>query len=287
MYFVFLYLEENLWLTLDSILKSRDITLPEAMVFPVVMYECESWTIKKAEHRRIDAFEMWWWWRLLRVPWTAWRSNQSMLKKSILNIHWKDWCWRWNSDTLATWCEELIHLKRPWYWERLKTGGEGDSRGWNGWIATSMRWSRVWLGFRSWWWTGKPGALQSMGSQSQIAVWLNWTVLGWIFFWITHCVFFFFLDLLIVVIRLISSPAGLGAQWSRGYCLTNLSSIMSFTKTFTVRQQYFHCIFKPAFQSFIFELFVKYARKNHYTSLFFIYYFKRILKFLNFFHKTI
>ena len=84
---------------LDSILKSRDIPLPtkvhlvKAMVFPVVVYGCESWTIKKAEHRRIDDFELWCWRRLLRVPWTARRSNQSILKdcpKSVLNIHWKD-----------------------------------------------------------------------------------------------------------------------------------------------------------------------------------------------------
>ena len=81
---------------LDSILKSRDITLPtnvhlvKAMVFPVVIYGCESWTIKKAECRRIAAFELWGWRKLLRVPWTARRSNQSILKKSVLNIHWKD-----------------------------------------------------------------------------------------------------------------------------------------------------------------------------------------------------
>jgi len=100
---------------LDSILKSRDITLPtkvhlvKAMVFPGVMYGCESWTIKKAECWRIGAFELQCWRRLLRVPWTAWRSNQSILKKSILNLHWKDWCWSWSSNTLATWCEEPTH----------------------------------------------------------------------------------------------------------------------------------------------------------------------------------
>ena len=94
-----------------------------AMVFPVVMYECESWTIKKAEHQRIDAFELWWWRRLLRVPWTARRSNQSILKEISPEYSWKDWCWSWNSNTLATWCEELTHLKRPWLKER-----EGDDR---------------------------------------------------------------------------------------------------------------------------------------------------------------
>ena len=104
---------------LNSLLKSRDITLPtmvhlvKAMFFPVVMYGCETWTIKKAEHPRIYAFELWCWRRLLRVPWTARRSNQSILK-SVLNIHWKDWCWSWNSNTLVTWCKELTHWKRPW-----------------------------------------------------------------------------------------------------------------------------------------------------------------------------
>ena len=91
-----LLLGRKVMTNLDSILKSRDITLPtkvhlvKAIVFPVVMYGCESWTIKKAEHQRMDAFELWCWRRLLRVPWTARRSNQSILRKSVLNIHWKD-----------------------------------------------------------------------------------------------------------------------------------------------------------------------------------------------------
>ena len=117
-----------------SVLKSRDITLMTkvcivtTMVFSVVMYRCESWTIKKAEHRRTDAFELWCWRRLLRVPWTARRSKQSIFKKSVLNIHWNDWCWSWSSSTSATWYEELTHWKRPWCWERLKAEGEGDNR---------------------------------------------------------------------------------------------------------------------------------------------------------------
>ena len=106
--------------------------LVRAMVFPVVMYWCESWTIKKAECRRIHAFELWCWRRLLRVPWLVRRSNQSILKESMLNIHWKDWCWSWNSSTLATWCKLPAHWKRPWSWERLKAGGEGDGRGCDG-----------------------------------------------------------------------------------------------------------------------------------------------------------
>ena len=79
-----------------------------------------------------DAFELWCWRRLLRVPWTARRSNQSILKEISPNIHWKDWCWSWNSNTLATWCEELTHWKRPWCWERLKAGRQGDNRRWDG-----------------------------------------------------------------------------------------------------------------------------------------------------------
>ena len=104
---------------LDSIFKSRDITLStkihlvKVMVFPVVMYGYESWTIKKAEHGRIDTFQLWYCKRLLRVPWTAKRSNQSILKEISPGYSWKDWCWRWSSNILATWCEELTHLKWP------------------------------------------------------------------------------------------------------------------------------------------------------------------------------
>ena len=151
-----LLLRRKVMTNLDSILKSRDISLPtkvhlvKATVFPVVIYECESWTIKKAEHQRIDAFELWCWRRLLRVPWTARRSNLSVLKKSVLSVHWKDWCWSWNSNTLATWCKELTHWKRPWCLERLKAGGEGDNRGWGGWMVSLMWWAWVWVGFGSW-----------------------------------------------------------------------------------------------------------------------------------------
>ena len=131
----------------------------------VWMYGCESWTIKKAEHWRIDAFELWCWRRVLRIPWTARRSNQSIWRKSVLNSHWKDWCWSWNSSTLATWCEELTHLKRPWCWEILRAGGEGDDRGCNGWMASLTRWTWVWVNSGNWWWTGRPGMLWFMGSQ--------------------------------------------------------------------------------------------------------------------------
>ena len=155
---------------LTSMLKSRDITLPtkvhivKAMVFPVITYECESWTIK-AKCWRTDAFELWCWRRLLRVSWTARRWNHSVLKKSTLNIHWKDWCWSWSSNTLATWWKELTHWKRPWCWERLRAGGEGDDRRWDGWMASSTQWIWVSANSRRWWKIGKPCVLQSMGSQ--------------------------------------------------------------------------------------------------------------------------
>ena len=84
-------------------------------------------------------------------------------RKSILNNLWKAWCWSWSSNTLATWCKELTHWKRPWCWKRLKAGGEGDDRGWDGWMASPTRWTWVWASSGSWWWTGKPGVLRFMG----------------------------------------------------------------------------------------------------------------------------
>ena len=135
---------------LDSVFKGRNISLPtkvrivKAMAFSV-MYGCESWIIKKTEHWRTDASELWCSRRLLRVPWTARRCNQSVNPKGILNTHWKDWCW--SSNTLATWCEEPTHWKRPWCWERLKAGGEGGQqrmRWLDGIIDTiDMSWSKL------------------------------------------------------------------------------------------------------------------------------------------------
>ena len=109
------------------------------------MYGCESWTIKKAEHQRIDVFELWCWRRLLRVPCTARRSNQSILKKSVLNIG-STHAEAETPVTLANWCKEPTHWKRPWCWERLKAGGEGDDRGGDGWMASPTWWTWVWVG---------------------------------------------------------------------------------------------------------------------------------------------
>ena len=127
---------------LDSMLKSRDITLPttvypvKAMIFQVVTYECESWTIKKAEHWETDAFELWCWRRLLRVPWTARGSNQSILKEISPEYSLEGLMLKVKLQYLANRCEELTHLKRPWCWERLKVGGEGDDTGWDGWMTS-------------------------------------------------------------------------------------------------------------------------------------------------------
>ena len=101
------------------------VSIVKAKVFPVVMYRCESWTIKKAEHQRIDTFEQWCWRRLLRVPWTAKRSNQSVLKEINPKYSLEDRCWILSSSTLATWCKEPIHRKSPQCWVRLRAGGEG------------------------------------------------------------------------------------------------------------------------------------------------------------------
>ena len=170
---------------LDSISKSRNITLPtkfhlvKAMVFPVVMYGCESWTLKKAEHWRTDAFKLWCWRRLLRVPWTARRCNQSILKE------------------ISPGCsleELMLNLKLQYFghlmrradsFEKTLMLGKIEGRSRRGrqrmrwWLASLTRWTWVWVNSGSWWWTGRPGLLQFMGSQRVGQDWateLNWTV---------------------------------------------------------------------------------------------------------------
>ena len=154
--------------------------LVKAMVFPVVMYGCESWTVKKAECWRIDAFELWCWRRILRVPWTARRSNQSILKEispeySLEGLMLK-------LQYLATWCKELTHLKRPWSLELLKVGGEGDDRGWDGWMASLTWWTWVWVSSGSCWWTGRPACCSPWGCRVRRnwATKLNWTDTGFL-----------------------------------------------------------------------------------------------------------
>ena len=148
------------------------------MVFQVVMYGCESWTVKKAEHQRIDAFELWCWRRLLRVPWTSRRSNQSILKEISPRISLEGMMLKLKSSTLATSCKELTRWKRLWCWEILGAGGEGDDWGLDSWMASLTRWTWIWVNSGSWWWTGRPGVLRFMGSQRVGHDWateLNWT----------------------------------------------------------------------------------------------------------------
>ena len=184
-----LLLGRKVMTNLKSILKSRDITLStkvhlvKAMVFPVVMYGCESWTVKKAECWRIDAFELWCWRRLWRVPWTARRSNQFILKETSpgcfleemmlkLKLHYFGH-FMWRVDSL----EKTVML-----------GGIGDRRRRgrqrmteDGWMASPTQWTWVWVNSRSWWWTGRPVMLWFMGSPRVGHDWateLNWVELN-------------------------------------------------------------------------------------------------------------
>ena len=146
------------------------------MVFPVVMYGCESWTIKKAE-RRIDAFELWYWRRLLRVPWTAKISNQSILKEISPGRSLEGLRLKLKLQYFGHLMRRADSFEKTWCWERLRAGGEGDNRGWDGWMALPTQWAWIWVNSGSWWWTGRPGVLQCVGSQRVGHDWateLNW-----------------------------------------------------------------------------------------------------------------
>ena len=140
------------------------------------MYGCESWTTKKAECRKLKFLNCGVWkhsWESLGL------QDQTSLcwGKSVLNNHWKDWCWSWSAKSLATWCEELTHWKRPWCWERLKAGEEGDDRERDGWMTSPTQWTWIWASSGSWWWreawrAAVPGVAKSW-------TWLsNWTELN-------------------------------------------------------------------------------------------------------------
>ena len=155
-----------------------NVHIVKDVVFPVLKCRYESWIIKKVEHQSSVAFEMWCWRRLLRVPWTARWSNQSVLKEISPEYSLEGLMLKLNSNTLSTWCRKLTHCKRHWCWERLKAG-EGENIGWDDWMPSSIWWTWVWASSRSWW-TGNPGVLQFMGSQSQtrLSDWTELNILG-------------------------------------------------------------------------------------------------------------
>ena len=158
--------------------KPTKVRLAKAMVFPVVTYGYESWIVKKAKWRRIDALELWCWRRLLRVPWAARRSNQSILKEISPECSLEWLMLKLKLQYFGHLMRRVDSLERLLCWEGLEAGGEGDDRGWDGWIASPTRWTWVWVNSGSWWWTGRPGVLRFMGSQRVRQDWvteLNWT----------------------------------------------------------------------------------------------------------------
>ena len=192
-----LLLERKVMINLDSIFKRRDITLPtkfhlvKAMVFPVVMYGCESWTIKKAECWRIDAFELWCWRRLLRVPWTARRSNQSILKEISPGCSLEGVMLKLKPQYFGHLMQRADSLEKT-----LMLGGIGGRRRrgrqrmrWLDGITDSMDMSSSELG--SWWWTGRPGVLWFMGLQSRTRL-SDWTEMNWMTNDVEHLSLFVF-----------------------------------------------------------------------------------------------
>ena len=169
---------------LDSILKSRDITLPtKVCLVRARFFQWSCMDVRVGLWRKLNAEKF----MLLNygVGEDSWESlglqgdpPSPSWRRSVLGVHWKDWGWSWNSSTLATWCKELTHWKRPWCLEGLGTGGEGDDRGWDGWMASPTQRAWVWVISGSWWWTERPGMLWFMGSQRLGHDWateLNWT----------------------------------------------------------------------------------------------------------------
>ena len=164
-------LEEKLWQTWTVLLKSRDITLPtkvrivKAMVFPVVTYGCESWSVKKAEHWRTDAFELWCWRRLLTVPWTARRSNQSILKEISPEYSLEGLMLKLKLQYSGHLMRRADFLAKTLMLGKIEGRRRRGDRGWDGWMVSPTQWTWVWANYGRWWRTGKPGMLQSLESQ--------------------------------------------------------------------------------------------------------------------------
>ena len=179
-----LLLGRKVMTNVDSILESRDITdhIVKAMVFPAVMYGCESWTIKKAEHQRTDAFKLWCWRRLLRVPWTARRSNQSILKEINPEYSLEGLCLKLKFQYFGHLIHKADSLEKTLMLGKIE-GKRGRGRQRMRWLmASSTQRTWVWVNFESWWWTRRPGMLRFMGLQRvrhNKATELNWTELNW------------------------------------------------------------------------------------------------------------
>ena len=154
------------------------IGLVKTMVFPVVMYGCESWTIKKAEHRRIDAFELWCWRRLLRVPWTARRSNQSILKQISPGCSLEGLMLKLKLQYFGHLMWRAVSFEKTLMLGGVGAGGEGDNRGWDGWMASLIWWTWVWVNSGSWW-TGRPGSAAIHGVTKSRTRLSDWTELIW------------------------------------------------------------------------------------------------------------
>ena len=161
---------------LDTTLKCRDITLPtkfrlvKAMVFPVVMYGCESWTMEKSECRRIDAFELWYWRGLLRVPWTARRSNQSILKEISPGCSLEGLMLRLKLQYFGHLMQRTDSLEKTLMLGKIEGGRRRDDRGWKDWTASPTPWTWVWISFAC---CGPWGH-----KESEMTEWLNWTERG-------------------------------------------------------------------------------------------------------------
>ena len=181
---IHLFLGRTVMTNLDSVVKSRESTsrtkvrLVKAMVFPVVMYGCENWTVKKAQCRKIDAFELWYWRRLLRVPWTARRSNRSILKEISPRCSLEGLMLKLKLQYFGHLMWRVDPLEKILMLGGIGGRRRGDDRGWDGWMTSPTWQTWVWVNSRSWWWTGRPGVERFMGSQRVGHDWvteLNWT----------------------------------------------------------------------------------------------------------------
>ena len=167
----------DLEMTKTDIILLTKVCLVKAMVFPGVMYGCESWTVKKAEGWRIDAFEVWCWRRFLRIPWTARRSNQSILKEISPGCSLEGLMLKLKLQYFVHLMQRVDSLEKTLMLGGIGGKGEGDNRGWDGYMASPTQWTWVWVNSRSWWWTGRPGMLWFMVSQRAGHDWvteLNW-----------------------------------------------------------------------------------------------------------------